>query len=83
MQDISALAKGTLVGDSSMQAGNTVSVNPPFSPIGSESEAYQNVLSRSRPEPDLGPNNDSQLDTKCNDAGERPVSSYTWKRCNP
>jgi hypothetical protein len=80
VQNLSHLADGTIVGNSSMAAGNTVSVNPPFSPVGSESEAYHGVELHSEPEPDLGPNNDNQLNTKRNDAGARPVSSYTWKK---
>jgi hypothetical protein len=80
VQDLSDLAKGSLTMNSSMAAGNTVSVNPPFSPEGSESEAYHGVELHSEPEPAIGPNNDSQLSTKRNDAGTRPKSSYTWKK---
>lgn len=80
MKDLTELARGTVVGNSSMHAGNTVSVPPLFAPAGSESEATQGIGTHSRPEPDLGPNNDSQLHTKRNDAGARPVSSYTWKK---
>jgi hypothetical protein len=78
--DLSHLAEGSLTMNSSMAAGNTVSVNPPFAPVGSESEAYSGIPLHSEPEPDLGPNNDGQLNTKRNDAGSRPVSSYTWKK---
>lgn len=81
MQDLSHLAERSLTMNSSMAAGNTVSVNPPFSPVGSESEAYHGIMEHSEPEPDLGANNDSQLNTKCNDAGVRPHSSFNWKRC--
>lgn len=80
MQDLSDIAKGSLVMNSSMGGGNTLSVRPPFSPEGSESEATQGIETHSQPEPDLGPNNDKQLNTKKNDAGSRPVSSYTWEK---
>jgi hypothetical protein len=80
MKDLSDLARGTLVGDSSMQAGNTVSVNPPFSPEGSESEAYESIASHSRPEPDLGPNNDHQLKTLIGDTGSFRPTALTWKK---
>jgi hypothetical protein len=64
-----------------MHAGNTVSVNPPFSPVGSESEATQGIPFHSRPEPELGPNNDSQLKTLTGaHGGSRPSSDYTWKK---
>lgn len=80
MQNLSHLAEGSLTMNSSMAAGNTVSVNPPFSPPGTESEAYADIPRHSEPEPDLGANNDHQLDTKENAAGVRPHSSFTWKR---
>jgi hypothetical protein len=79
MQDLSDTARGTLVGDSSMQGGNTVSVNPPFSPVGTESESYQNIESHSRPEPDIGPNNDSQLKTLIGNSSFHPTA-VTWKK---
>ena len=79
MQDLSSLAKGSLTMNSSMAAGNTVSVNPPFSPVGTESEAYAGVELHSEPEPDLGPNNDSQLKTTGNSAGEFSVAARAWK----
>ena len=79
MQDLSSLAKGSLTMNSSMAAGNTVSVNPPFSPVGTESEAYHGVEMHSEPEPDLGPNNDSQLDVKMNNTGEFSVTPRAWK----
>lgn len=53
MDDLSDLTSGVL-GNSSMGGGNTVSVNPPFSPPGSENEAYEGVDTHSMPEPDLG-----------------------------
>lgn len=79
MQDLSSLAEGSLTMDSSMHAGNTVSVSPPFTPPGSESEATQGIALHSRPEPDLGPNNDRQLDTKKNPAGSPHAAAYGWK----
>jgi hypothetical protein len=79
LQDLSDLAKGSIVMDSSMQGGNTVSVNPPFSPPGSESEAYAGITSHSRPEPDLGPNNDGQLKTTSKFSGFSPTE-VTWKK---
>jgi hypothetical protein len=79
MQDLSDIARGTLVGDSSMHAGNTVSVVPPFSPAGSESEATQGIPSHSRPEPDLGPNNDRQLKTLIGSSSFHPTA-VTWKK---
>jgi hypothetical protein len=80
MQDLSDLAKGSLVGDASMHAGNTVSVVPPFSPPGSESEATQGIATHSRPEPDLGPNNDGQLKTLTGASAGHRASDYTWKK---
>ena len=80
MKDLSDLARGSICMDSSMQGGNTVSVNPPFSPPGSESEAYEGVPEHSRPEPDLGPNNDSQLKTTISSAGAFRVTPRTWKK---
>jgi hypothetical protein len=80
MQDLSDLARGSLVMNSSMGGGNTVSVNPPFSPEGSESEATQGIETHSQPEPDLGPNADSRLNTKHNDAGEFHVTPPIWKK---
>lgn len=81
MQNLSHLAERSLTMNSSMAAGNTISVNPPFSPEGTESEAYAEVELHSEPEPDLGPNNDNQLKTTMNGAGARPRSDYSWKRC--
>ncbi len=80
MQNLSHLAEGSLTMNSSMAAGNTVSVNPPFAPVGTESEAYAGIPLHSEPEPDLGANNDHELSTKRDDAGVRPHSSFTWKR---
>lgn len=81
MQDLSSLAEGSLVMNSSMHAGNTVSVVPPFSPVGTESEATQGIVSHSEPNIDVGPNNDKQLNVKMNDAGSRHASAYEWKKC--
>ena len=58
MDDLSALAEGSLTANSSQGGGNTVSVNPPFSPPGSENEAYEGVDTHSMPEPDLGATED-------------------------
>jgi hypothetical protein len=80
VKDLSELAHGSLTMNSSMQGGNTVSVNPPFSPVGTESEAYQGIPSHSEPEIDLGPNNDGQLHTKMNDAGSFRPTALTWKK---
>lgn len=80
MQDLSSLAKGSLVMDSSMHAGNTVSVPPPFSPPGSESEATQGIEAHSRPEPALGPNNDSQLKTSTGGSTSFRLTPRTWKK---
>lgn len=79
MKDLSDLARGTIVGESSMQGTNTVSVNPPFSPPGSPNEAYDGIPVHSRPEPELGPNNDSQLKTLIGDSSFRPTP-LTWKK---
>lgn len=80
MKDLSDLAKGTLNGDASMHAGNTVSVPPKFAPVGSESEATQGIATHSRPEPDLGPNNDGQLKTATNGGGSTyTLTPRTWK----
>lgn len=79
MQDLSSLARGSLTMDSSMHAGNTISINPPFSPIGSPSEATAGIQLHDRPEPDLGPNNDGQLDTKMNDTGAFSTHALSWK----
>lgn len=80
MEDLSDLARGSLVMDSSMHGGNTVSIVPPFSPVGTESEATQGIETHSRPEPDLGPNDDGHLNVKMNDAGEFHMPSLTWKK---
>lgn len=82
MQDLSHLAEGSLVMNSSMQGGNTVSVNPPFSPIGSESEAYHGIETHSQPNPDLDASDDARLGTKMNDAGAFRVTPPTWKKVN-
>ena len=82
MQNLSHLADGSLVMNSSMQGGNTVSVNPPFSPIGSESEAYHGIETHSQPNPDLNPNDDSHLKTRMNDSGAFRMPSATWKKVN-
>lgn len=82
MQDLSHLAEGSLTMDSSMHAGNTISVNPPFSPPGSESEATQGIAEHSRPEPDLGPNNDSQLKTSTGGSTSFRITPCTWKKVN-
>ena len=81
MQDLSDLAKGSIVMNSSMHAGNTVSVAPPFSPPGTESEATQGIATHSEPDIDVGPNNDKQLNVKMNDAGSLRATSYEWKKC--
>jgi hypothetical protein len=80
VQNLSHLADGSLVMNSSMQGGNTVSVNPPFSPIGSESEAYHGIETHSQPNPDLDPNDDHNLNTKGNTAGEFSMTPSTWKK---
>jgi hypothetical protein len=81
LKDLSEMARGSLTMDSSMHAGNTISVNPPFSPAGSESEASQGIQLHSRPEPDLGPNNDGQLTgNRKTDAGAFHASALTWKK---
>lgn len=81
MKDLSELARGSITMDSSMHAGNTISVNPPFSPPGSESEATQGIAEHSRPEPDLGPNNDNQLNTKTDvSSGSFSLTPRTWKK---
>lgn len=81
MQDLSHLAEGSIIANASMHAGNTVSVVPPFAPVGSESEATQGIERHSEPNIDLGPNNDKQLDTKTHDAGSLHAAAYTWKKC--
>lgn len=81
MQDLSHLAKGSITMNSSMAAGNTVSVNPPFSPVGTPSEAYADIELHNEPEPELGANNDKQLNTKMNDAGSVKAADYSWKKC--
>lgn len=81
MENLSHLAKGSITMNSSMHAGNTVSVNPPFSPVGTESEATQGIETHSEPEITLGPNNDKQLDVKMNDAGTLHAADYAWKKC--
>ena len=78
MQNLSHLAEGSLVMNSSMQGGNTVSVNPPFSPIGSESEAYHGIETHSQPNPDLDASDDARLDTKMNESGDFRVTPLTW-----
>lgn len=80
MKDLSDLARGSLTMNSSMAAGNTVSVNPPFSPVGSESEAYHGVELHSEPEPDLGSNNDHQLKTLIGDTSAWRPTARTWKK---
>jgi len=73
MQDLSHLTTGVLA-NSSMGAGNTVSVNPPFSPPGSENEAYHAVDAHSMPEPDLGPVADLTHSVPGGDA----LADYSW-----
>jgi hypothetical protein len=80
VQDLSSLADGSLVFDSSMHGGNTISVVPPFSPVGTESEATADIPTHSRPNPDIGPNNDGQLKTKMNNTGEFHVTPTVWKK---
>lgn len=80
MQNLSHLAEGSLTMNSSMAAGNTVSVNPPFSPVGTESEAYHGVEMHSEPEPELGASNDHQLKTAGDSAGEFSATVLTWKK---
>lgn len=82
MQDLSSLAHGSLTMDSSMAAGNTMSVAPPFSPVGSESEATHGIPLHSRPEPDLGPNNDNQLKTGVSASPSLTLTPRTWKTVN-
>jgi hypothetical protein len=83
VQDLSHLARGSLVADSSMHGGNTVSVVPPFNPPGSESEATQGIPTHSRPEPDIGPNNDKQLNVKISGSTEYLMTERTWKKVTP
>lgn len=79
MQNLNHLAEGSLVMNSSMQGGNTVSVNPPFSPIGSESEAYHGIETHSQPNPDLNASDDRNLTGhRRNDAGEFHVTPNEW-----
>jgi hypothetical protein len=81
MKDLSSLADGSLVFDSSMQGGNTLSVNPPFSPPGSESEATHGIPLHSRPNPDIGPGSDGQLTgNRKNDSGSVPHTNWTWRK---
>lgn len=80
MQDLSDLARGSILMNSSMQAGGTVSVRPEFSPVGSESEASAGIPTHSQPNIDLGPNNDRQLDTKSNPAGAYHADALNWKK---
>lgn len=80
MQNLSHLAEGSVVMNSSMQGGNTVSVNPPFSPIGSESEAYHGIETHSQPNPDLNPGDDKNLTgNRRNEAGNFRPTPTTWK----
>jgi hypothetical protein len=81
MQDLSDLAKGSIIMNSSMHAGNTVSVVPPFSPVGSVSEATQGIETHSEPDIELGGNNDKQLNVKMNDAGSHKSAAFEWKKC--
>lgn len=78
MQDLSSLVKG-LMGDSSMHAGNTVSVNPPFSPPGSESEASQGIPTHSRPELDVPPVS-STKDRAVKASSSFSMSETSWKK---
>ena len=55
MQDLSSVFNFGVMGESSMAAGNTSSVNPPFSPPGSPNEAYALSPVSDHPELDLGP----------------------------
>lgn len=54
MQDLSAFMPFGIMGESSMAAGNTSSVNPDFSPPGSLTEAYALAPVSDHPELDLG-----------------------------
>ena len=81
MKDLSSLAEGSVIMNSSMQAGGTVSVRPPFAPEGSESEASAGIPTHSQPNIDLGPNNDGQLTKNRHvSAGSVPHSAPTWKK---
>lgn len=83
MQNLSHLAEGSLVMNSSMQGGNTVSVNPPFSPIGSESEAYHGIETHSQPNPDLNASDDGNLTGhRRNESGDFRMTPSTWKTVN-
>ncbi len=80
MKDLSSLADGSIVFDSSMHGGNTVSVNPPLTLPGTESEATQGIEAHSRPNIDLGPNNDGQLKTERVSGGSVPHTAFEWKK---
>lgn len=80
MKDLSSLSEGSLVFDSSMQGGNTLSVNPPFSPPGSESEATHGIELHSRPNPEMGGNSDKQLKTERVSEGSAPHTAFEWKK---
>lgn len=81
--DLSHLAEGSLLMNSSMQAGGTVSVRPEFSPVGSESEASADVPVHNQPNIDIGPNNDKQLNVKISGSTEYPMTERTWKKVTP
>lgn len=76
MQDLSHLTTG-LTAASSMAAGNTVSVNPPFTGPGSPSEAYDEISQvNDHPEPELGPVQNLTHSV----AGTDAFASHTWTR---
>jgi hypothetical protein len=77
MQDLSHLAEHSIVGMSSMHAGNTVSVPPPDGAPGSESEGTASIPAHSTPDMDLGAQKDLRRDTK--GGASYPLTPRTWK----
>lgn len=80
MQDLSDLAKNSLVGGSSMHGGNTVSETPPFGSAGIPSEGTADIPTHDSPNPDLGTGSGEHLDTKTQGAKYTPPSPATWKK---
>lgn len=60
-----------------MNAGNTSSVNPPFSPPGSPNEAYASAPVWDHPEPDLGDVTDYAR--VVSDGADDAFAGYGWQ----
>lgn len=74
MQDLSALMPYGVLGESSMAAGNTSSINPDFSPPGSPNEAYALFPVADHPELDLG----DAFQAANRVQGDDATAGHTW-----